>query len=123
MVPLSITSFIEVSLACICASLATLRPLLQKLGLGSSSKSLTRVGAAPDISRPGCGGGGGGEGRRDTWVGLGSSESSKKGVVEMEVFGWFGGGGGGRRGDGEVGVVVLGSVEGGMKGGRDGGWV
>lgn len=60
-------------------------------------------------------------------MGLGSSESSKKGVVEMEVFGWFGGGGGGRRGDGEVGVVVLGSVEGGMKGGmkggRDGGWV
>ena len=56
-------------------------------------------------------------------MGLGSSESSKKGVVEMEGFGWFGGGGGGRRGDGEVGVVVLGSVEGVGKGGRGGGWV
>lgn len=35
MVPLSICSFIEVSLGCICASLATLRPLLQQIGMGS----------------------------------------------------------------------------------------
>nr|POE56849.1 hypothetical protein CFP56_70101 [Quercus suber] len=31
MVPLSICSFVEVSIGCICASLATLRPLLQRL--------------------------------------------------------------------------------------------
>lgn len=37
MVPLSICSFIEVSLGCICASLATLRPLLQQLGLATSA--------------------------------------------------------------------------------------
>ncbi|KAM0690035.1 hypothetical protein Q7P36_008802 [Cladosporium allicinum] len=118
MVPLSITSFIEVSLACICASLATLRPLLQKLGLGSKSMA-GGAGAAADVPRTGCGGV---EGRRDTWVGLGSSESSKKGVVEMEVFGWFGGGRQGN-GNGNVELVVLGSVEGVGKGGRGGGWV
>lgn len=41
MVPLSICSFIEVSLGCSCASLATLRPLLQKVGLGALTKSAT----------------------------------------------------------------------------------
>ena len=35
MVPLSICSFIEVSLGCICASLATLRPLLQQIGMAT----------------------------------------------------------------------------------------
>lgn len=37
MVPLSICSFIEVSLGCICASLATLRPLLQQIGMATRS--------------------------------------------------------------------------------------
>lgn len=37
MVPLSICSFIEVSLGCICASLATLRPLLQQMGMATRS--------------------------------------------------------------------------------------
>lgn len=37
MVPLSICSFIEVSLGCICASLATLRPLLQQHGMATRS--------------------------------------------------------------------------------------
>nr|POE47895.1 hypothetical protein CFP56_01223 [Quercus suber] len=37
MVPLSICSFVEVSIGCICASLATLRPLLQKLWHDSGS--------------------------------------------------------------------------------------
>jgi hypothetical protein len=97
MVPLSICSFIEVSLACICASLATLRPLLQKLGLGSRSL----VAAASD----------GGEARGNRWEGLGSdsaaasADGGKKG--EMEVFAWSGGG---REGEGVVEMVVLGFV-------------
>jgi hypothetical protein len=101
MVPLSICSFIEVSLACICASLATLRPLLQRLGLGS--RSLAGV-AASD--------GNGGEDRGDIWEELGSdsaaasADGGKKGA--MEVFAWSGGGR--EEEEGGVEMVVLGSV-------------
>ena len=42
MVPLSICSFIEVSFGCICASLATLRPLLQQFGIAKSSIGVSR---------------------------------------------------------------------------------
>jgi hypothetical protein len=43
MVPLSICSFIEVSLGCICASLATLRPLLQQIGMATRSFQASEI--------------------------------------------------------------------------------
>ena len=46
MVPLSIGSFIEVSLGCICASLATLRPLLQQMGMATRSYQASEEGEA-----------------------------------------------------------------------------
>jgi hypothetical protein len=46
MVPLSICSFIEVSLGCICASLATLRPLLQQIGMATRSFHVREEGEA-----------------------------------------------------------------------------
>lgn len=88
MVPLSICSFIEVSLACICASLATLRPLLQKLGLGPRSFA---AGASDEV-----------EARSNLWEGPGSGAAGDRkngmaisawqsgetgGVVEMKAFG------------------------------------
>lgn len=88
MVPLSICSFIEVSLACICASLATLRPLLQKIGLGPRSFA---AGASDEV-----------EARSNLWEGPGSEAGSGRkngtvisawqseetgGVVEMKAFG------------------------------------
>jgi hypothetical protein len=87
MVPLSICSFIEISLACICASLATLRPLLQKLGLGPRSLAA----AASDK----------GEARCDRWEGLGS-EGTPRNKNEAEVFAWYSDGR-----DGDVGMQAL----------------
>jgi hypothetical protein len=80
MVPLSICSFIEVSLA-------TLRHLLQKLGLGPRSLAA----AASDET----------EARRDRWEGLGS-EGTPKNKNEAEVFAWYSDGR-----DGDVGMQAL----------------
>lgn len=49
MVPLSIASFVEVALGCICASLATLRPFIQRILIhcrkGQSFEVRSQVGA------------------------------------------------------------------------------
>ena len=82
MVPLSICSFIEVSLACICASLATLRPLLQKLGLGP--RSLAAVAGSDE----------GGEVGSRLWEGPASGSPSGK-KNELQVFAWHSEGGNG----------------------------
>jgi hypothetical protein len=50
MVPLSIASFIEVSMGCICASLATLRPFIQKFIIRSRRGNTFRPGTGPDGS-------------------------------------------------------------------------
>jgi len=74
MVPLSICSFIEVSLACICASLATLRPLLQKFGLGPRSS------AAPASDE--------GEAGSKLWDRHDSETVDERKQGEVEVFAW-----------------------------------
>jgi len=48
MVPLSIASFIEVSLGCICASLATLRPLIQRILIRTRKGHSFEVGSNAD---------------------------------------------------------------------------
>lgn len=50
MVPLSIASFIEVSLGCICASLATLRPFIQRFLIRSQKGRSFTAGTGPDGS-------------------------------------------------------------------------
>lgn len=53
MVPLSIASFIEVALGCICASLATLRPLIQRILIRTRKGQSFAVGSGADAAADG----------------------------------------------------------------------
>jgi hypothetical protein len=106
MVPLSICSFIEVSLACICACLATLRPLLNKLGLGAGS--LTAAAAASD----------GEEARSNLWEGPASTDAAAAGGKnDVEVSAWHSEGA-----DGDVEMKTFGSVSAKSEGSEGGGY-